>query len=86
MHKETRIKHLLESVMLKEEDSTSDAFQLLDDARTSLQDAQSNLYIKMPQAYQSLYALELKSIYDHANAAIAEVQALAKKIHAETGK
>jgi hypothetical protein len=91
MKKDERITKIIkESLSLVKEAATAteggDVFELLDEARTSLQEAQSNFYIKMPQVYQSLYASELESIYNHINQAVSEVQALAKKIHEATGK
>jgi len=90
MKKEDRvnklIKESMQSVLKEGEITDGDVFELLDDARTSLQDAQSNFYIKMPQVYQGLYAAELESIYNHVNSAVSETQALAAKIHQQTGK
>lgn len=92
---EKRINNLIEGV-LKEapviteaegatQDKASDAFDLLDEARKSLQDAQANIYIKMPSVYQQLYKDQLATIYNHAHNAIAEVQKLAKQMHTEIG-
>ena len=68
------------------EDKSGEAFGLLDDARKSLQDAQANIYMKMPSIYQQLYKDQLATIYNHAHNAIAEVQKLAKRMHEELGK
>ena len=88
-----RINSLVEGVLkttplITEAETTSDnksseAFDLLDEARKSLQDAQANIYIKMPSVYQQLYKDQLATIYNHAHNAIAEVQKLAKQMHAE---
>lgn len=66
--------------------TTEEVFGLLDEARKALQDAQSNIYIKMPNMYQQAYKAELDSIYNHCGQAIAEIQVLAKKVHTETGQ
>jgi hypothetical protein len=68
------------------DDKSSEAFGLLDEARKSLQDAQANIYMKMPSVYQQLYKDQLATIYNHAHNAIAEVQKLAKRMHEELGK
>ena len=88
-----RVDTLVESLLNKtpiitEAETSSDskadeAFDLLDDARKSLQDAQANIYIKMPSIYQQLYKDQLATIYNHAHNAIAEVQKLAKQMHSE---
>lgn len=66
--------------------TTEEVFGLLDEARKALQDAQANIYIKMPNMYQQAYKAELDSIYNHCGQAIAEIQVLAKKVHTETGQ
>lgn len=85
--REERAKYLIESkMMLKEEENTSKtAFDLLDEARKAVQDAQANLYIQMPAQYQQLYKNELASVYNHCHNAIAEIQQLAKKMHEQLG-
>lgn len=91
MSKEKKIEKVLNKTFLKEADVTpsersKEVFDLLDEARKALQDAQANIYIQMPNMYQQAYKAELDSIYNHCGQAIAEIQVLAKKIHGETGQ
>lgn len=89
-NKEIKIKRLIEREINKtrlnevENNKIKDVFNLLDEARKALQDAQANIYIQMPNTYQQAYKNELNSIYSHCGKAIAEIQILAKKIHQET--
>ena len=90
MSKEKKIEKLLSKTFLKEAEVTpsersKEVFDLLDEARKALQDAQANIYIQMPNMYQQAYKAELDSIYNHCGQAIAEIQVLAKKIHGEVG-
>lgn len=91
MSKEKKIEKVLSKTFLKEAEApaterSKEVFDLLDEARKALQDAQANIYIQMPNMYQQAYKAELDSIYNHCGQAIAEIQVLAKKIHGETGQ
>jgi hypothetical protein len=89
-NKEIKIQKVIEESIKKvqlveaEGDKVKDVFNLLDEARKALQDAQANIYIQMPNMYQQAYKTELDSIYNHCGKAIAEIQILAKRIHQET--
>lgn len=91
MSKEKKIEKVLSKTFLKEAETpvaaerSKEVFDLLDEARKALQDAQANIYIQMPNMYQQAYKAELDSIYNHCGQAIAEIQVLAKKIHGEVG-
>ena len=99
MKEKSRVKNLIENSLKESEDllneaegvnssvnKSDEAFDLLDEARKSLQDAQANIYMKMPSVYQQLYKDQLGTIYNNVHNAIAEVQKLAKQMRIELGQ
>jgi replicative DNA helicase len=68
------------------EDKVKTTFDVLDEARQSVQDAQASLVINLPGSVQDLYKTELASIYEKCDRAIQEIINLAKKIHNETNR
>jgi len=70
-------------VLKEEEIKSTDAFEVFDEVRKNLQDAQSALVISIPNKYQTLYQDELAGLYDEMASVINKVLNLTKKMKSE---
>jgi len=70
-------------ILKEEEVKSTDAFEVFDEVRKNLQDAQSALVISIPNKYQTLYQDELAGLYDEMASVINKVLNLTKKMKSE---